>query len=354
MGQNFMDKDMSHKTFGEIDLNDVFFDSLKTDYPLFEDWFLSKREQDAYVQYNDKSKLEGFLYLKIEHNIVNDTKPQIKADKILKVGTFKINAHGSRLGERFIKIIMDEAIDKNVDLCYITIFPKHKSLINLVNKFGFVEYGEKGDASNPEKVFVKDMKNLTGNILHDYPLISTDRCNKYILGIYPRYHSHMFADSILNTENKSMLNDVSYTNSIHKIYVTSMDLKALKSNDILIIYRTADPNKSPEYSSVVTSIGVVEEIRSQYNFNSFDEFYNYSCQYSIFDREDLYKWYNSSRECKAIKFTYNTAFKKRITRHDLINTIGLSRYEYWGFFRISDKQFDDIIELSKINKQIIM
>ena len=115
------------RTFEEINLQDPFFQSLRADYPGFDDWFKRKSNQNAFVQYIDE-KLVGFLYLKIEKMYVEDVVPPIYADKILKVGTFKIDAHGTKMGEQFIKIIMDCALCEKVDVCYVTIYEKHKSL----------------------------------------------------------------------------------------------------------------------------------------------------------------------------------------------------------------------------------
>ena len=41
------------------------------------------------------------------------------------------------MGEQFIKVIMDNAINQSADLCYVTIFPKHQNLIIdiLIHKF---------------------------------------------------------------------------------------------------------------------------------------------------------------------------------------------------------------------------
>ena len=78
---------ITHKTFNEINLEDSFFDSLREDYLGFDEWFKRKKDQDAFVQYQD-GKIEGFLYLKIEENLVDDIMPPIYANKILKIGTF--------------------------------------------------------------------------------------------------------------------------------------------------------------------------------------------------------------------------------------------------------------------------
>lgn len=340
-----------HKTFAEVDLRDPFFQTLRNDYPGFDDWFVRKRDQDAFVQYED-NKIIGFLYLKVETQMVCDVEPVICANKILKVGTFKIEAHGTKMGEQFIKIIMDYAMNENVDVCYVTIFEKHRSLINLVQQFGFNLYGEKGVGVYRENVYLKEMKKITGDINKDFPYADIRGAKKYLLSIYPKYHTVMFPDSILTTENKNIIKDVSYTNSIHKIYVCTMkDVDNLKYGDVVVLYRTADSSngRSAEYSAVATSVCIVEAVKNQNEFDCFEDFYNYVCKYSVFEKEDLRYWYGKGN-CKAIKMTYNAAMKKRIVRHDLIEKIGIDRDQYWGFVELTDSQFDKIIRIGKIDQ----
>lgn len=340
------------KKFSEINLEDPFFQSLRDDYPGFDGWFKKKSDQDAYVQY-EKGKVIGFLYLKMEAYIVEDVIPNICAEKILKVGTFKIDAHGTKMGEQFIKVIMDYAENKNADVCYVTIYEKHETLIKLVKKYGFEPYGDKGDGKYKEKVYLKQMNKITGNIIKDFPLVNTRNAKKFLLSIYPKYHSVMFPDSILTTENKDIITDISYTNSIHKIYICTMEkVECLQYGDIVVLYRTAESGRSAEYSAVATSICVVESVKKQNEFNGFEEFYEYASKYSVFDKEDLYYWYNKGG-CKAIKMTYNAALKKRITRHELIETIGLERESYWGFFELTDEQFERITQRGHVSNKMI-
>ena len=340
------------RKFSEIDLDDIFFDSLKNDYPGFGDWFKRKSEQYAFVQY-DNNKIIGFLYLKVEEKSVDDVEPKIYADRVLKVGTFKIDAHGTKMGEQFIKIITDYALSQNADVCYVTIYERHSPLISLVQQFGFELYGTKGNGINKENVYLKRMKKITGNINMDFPFVDIRKFKKYLLSIYPKYHSIMFPDSILTTENKNIITDVSYTNSIHKVYVCTMEaVENLRYGDIVVIYRTAEPGKSAEYSAVSTSVCVIEEVKLQNEFESFDDFYNYASKYSVFEKDDLRNWYNKGG-CKAIKMTYNAALKKRIVRHNLIEDIGLDRNQYWGCFELTDVQFEKIIKKGEITPIII-
>lgn len=344
---------IKYMSFAEIDLKDCFFDSLKNDYPDFSTWYVGKQEKNemAYVNYKD-GILEGFLYFKDDGDSVKDVEPILKGDKILKIGTFKINPHKTRLGERFIKVVLDHAIMKGYEMCYVTIFDKHDKLIELFQKYGFKREGIKTTNAGTEGVYVKRFDKIMNDICEDYPLVKVSDVRKYLLAIYPKYHTVMFPDSKLRTEQNLLIKDISHTNSIHKIYVCNMDVEVMQKGDIVVLYRTAS-GYAAEYSSVVTSICVVEEIRNQNEFADFEEFYKYASKYSVFDKNDLHYWYRKGG-CKTIKMLYNIALPKRIVRHNLIEVVGLERNEYWGFFEMSDNHFNRILELSGVNKEYII
>ena len=99
-------ENLQYRQFADIDLDDPFFDTLKQSYREFPDWFRRKACERAYVFYGDRGLIDGFLYLKEEPAVINDCSPNLTTvyeKGWLKVGTFKINAHGTKLGERFIK-----------------------------------------------------------------------------------------------------------------------------------------------------------------------------------------------------------------------------------------------------------
>lgn len=164
----------------------------------------------------------------------------------------------------------------------------------------------------------------------------------------------MFPDSILHTESVNIIKDISYTNSIHKSYISRMnDISLIKRGDILVIYRTASGNLSAEYSSVATSICVVDNVLPQSNFMDFESFYSQASKYSVFDKNDLHYWFKRGG-CYIIDMTYNIALPKRLTRHILADEIGLNRSSYWGVLKITDDQFDKILIRSEVHEGFVV
>ncbi|EMK1718751.1 MULTISPECIES: hypothetical protein [Enterobacteriaceae] len=149
---------LKYERFQEVNLQDPFFDSLKQDYPGFEGWFESKGTAEAYVSYNDQNMIDGFLYLKLENEAINDTTPSYPLRNRVKCGTFKIVAHGTKLGERFVRKIFDFALTHDVDEIYVTIFDKHQGLISLLTRYGFRLCARKNaqTANGQEGVYFKD------------------------------------------------------------------------------------------------------------------------------------------------------------------------------------------------------
>ncbi len=345
------------KPFEDTLLADSFFDSLKQDYKDFPNWFRGKikAQEKAYVQRTD-GQLTGFMYLKLEDGEVSDVDPQMKPTRRLKIGTLKVEAHGTKLGERLMKKAFDRAIVDKVQEIYITAFPKHTALINMLQTLGFAHYGEKRTSDGAEKVFVKPMQHdkLTGNIRKDYPLINTHDVKFYMLGIYPKWHSQLFPDSILKTENYDILSDITHTNSISKTYISWMsDVKNLKHGDIIVIYRTKEEGRSAEYSSVATSICTVEEIRVRSSFSDMNEYCAYAEPFSVFNKKELEEWW-SHKNLTVIKLLYNAALTKRIIRKTLMDTVGLDREAYAGFMELTKNQFLKIAEIGGVNDSLII
>lgn len=335
--------------FRDLDLGDLFFETLKADYQEFAEWFKRKGESEAFTfRAPDSGGLDGFLYLKEEHGPAEDVSPPLPAAARLKVGTFKVNPHGTRLGERFLKRAFDTAVGKQLSSLYVTVFEKHGALVDLFLRYGFVQVARKHSANGEEAVLERRLDMVVGDVVRDYPRIPLRKGRHFVLSIRPQWHSRLLPDSLLKTENASILADVSHTNSIHKIYLTAMNgVEQLETGDTLLIYRTQDGGPG-YYTSVITSLCVVEQLTHAQSFTDEDEFMRFCEPYSVFTQEELRSYYRNKKYPWLIRFTYNLALTKRPNRKALLEEVGLTGAAdgYWGFFQISTKQLKQILKLS--------
>lgn len=346
---------LSRKKFKQINLHDPFFDSLKSDYNEFEEWFSRKSENWAYVHEQENGVLNGFLYLKTEDAEVSDVSPKLPARRRIKVGTFKIDAHGTKLGERFIKKIFDHAIDENIKQLYLTVFPRHVGLIELLTRYGFNQIGEKVSGNGTEIVLFRELVWWDESDRDkNYPLLKLDG-SYFQVGIYPNYHTRLLPDSILNNENVRIVEDVSYANSINKIFLSrNVRIMGMKPGDKVVMYRTGDGRAPAEYRAVATSLCVVEETRRFTSFINVNEFIAYARPHSVFSDEELREFYEERRYLFTLKFTYNVALPRRLTRHHLIESVGIDRNAYPGFTRLTREQFRQIAIDGGVNESLIV
>ena len=219
-----------------------------------------------------------------EYENYSDIEPLFSPKKRLKVGTFKVEATGFRLGERFIKIIFDNALERNVDEIYITLFENRSELqmlSELLNRWGFQKYGVK--RSTGETVMTKQMKeynlNLTGK--GNFPNLYYKR-QKFILPIYPKYHTSLIPDSILKNENEDDFWRKRHTGMHCKKFTYHFQERNIYPGDIIIFYRTGDRGRAG-YTGVLSSIAIVDEVLS--GFESKEEYLGQCQNRSIFTKK---------------------------------------------------------------------
>lgn len=150
-----------------MNLNDDFFSTLRFDYKDFDKWFIKKQKNGemAYITRTRDNKITSFLMLKEEDENEDYSafeKPFNPAKRI-KVSTFKVSDTGKKIGECFIKIMVNEAIQRNGDEIYITTFEKQESLIYLLKQYGFELFTYKNTTKSngtveKEAIYVKNMK----------------------------------------------------------------------------------------------------------------------------------------------------------------------------------------------------
>ena len=347
---------VSQEYFGNINLRSDFFDSFREDYHGFDRWFNRKSDQVAYVSMSGND-IVAFLYLKVEdeNEPYSDITPAFRPTKRLKVGSFKVRLNGYKIGERFIKIIFDNALRFDVEQIYVTLFRKRieqDTLVNLLTDFGFVHAGVKESGSGKERVYVRDLRQPASrdNPRLTYPFLSS-AASKFIVSIYPDYHTKLFPDSILRTESPmDFVEHEPFRNAIIKAYVSRSWERGLTSGDAIVFYRTGG-----YYRGVATTLGIVESVVD--GIRSFDEFALVCGKRSVFDGEELRaQWdYNPRKHPFVVNFLYTYSFPRRPNLAKLIE-LGVIRdvgSAPRGFERITEEAFSNVIKAAECNQGII-
>jgi len=343
--------------FGNINLQDEFFDSFKEDYVDYERWLNKKADETAYVCQSGE-KVVGLLYLKIENESepYPDIKPSFIPKRRLKIGTFKVNLSGFKLGERLLKIVFDNALHLSVDEIYVTIFPKRIEqvrLINLLKDFGFHYHGIKESSSGKEEVYIRDFSRKASVTFpkSTYPLMAKN-ARKFIVPIYPEYHTSLFPDSILQTESPfDFVENEPFRNAISKVYVSRSLNRNLKTGDIIIFYRTGG-----FYKSVVTTLGIIENVYA--SIKNLHQFINLCRKRSVFTDEQLRQQWEASPYNRpfVVNFLYSYSFPRRINLKRLIELGIIKDIESAprGFEEISNESFYKIMRECGSDESIIV
>lgn len=346
--------------FGKVNVKDSFFDSFRDDYADFENWFERKCNEEAYICYSDSKKILGFLYLKTEGPDENyfDITPPFLPMRRLKVGTFKVESTGFRLGERFVKIIFDNALQRNVDEIYTTLYtdrPELKALADLLKRWGFYEYGTKSHGPRKECVLIKKMHVIRHflPIRENFPNLQYAH-NKYILPIASQYHTSLLPDSRLNNENEiNFLGKDPHKYALQKIYITWASADNVRPGDFLLFYRMGENGTNKKYTSVLTTIGIVDQLISR--IQSEQELLNTCQNRTVFSEDELSKfWHNHNYALKILKFIYVKSLTKRLPlsylweRNIIVPPSGPR-----PFTPLSDEQFDQILSDSQTQLQFV-
>jgi predicted nucleic acid-binding protein len=345
--------------FGEVDLHSTFFDSFRDDYGgiAFEKWFNRKADEITYVCYEGNT-LVAFLYLKVEGEDENygDIEPRFARKRRLKIGTLKVESNGYKLGERFLKIVFDNAIKQKIDEIYVTIF-RHtidqQRLISLLEDFGFKEYGKKINTYGNESVYVRDM---TPRFDTNDPKVTFPYASKssrvFIVPIYPEYHTTLLPDSILRTESPAdFVEQEPHRNAIRKVYVSRSIFRSLRRGDTIVFYRTGGYHKG-----VVTTLGIVDGVYLKIKDEA--QFISLCRRRSVFSDKELSEHWNHKRGSRPfiVGFLYAYSLPRRPNLKELIDNGIIRNIESVprGFERITRDHFSKILSLSQADTRVIV
>lgn len=347
-------KKFEQRFFSMSDLQDSFFDTLKSDYEEFPIWFAKKvhNYEKAYI-YEDEG-IKAFLYLKNEYGensepIILDT-GILSAEPRIKIGTLKLleTVQGIRLGEGALGIALWYWQSQPVNEIYVTVFEKHKKLIGMLELFGF---SCRGHNSRGENVYFKDKRCINISTAYSsFPYINGAFFKCGYIPINDTFHDTLFPYSELqNTEQES--HEIAAANGITKTYIATPcgDIN-YKTGEPVLIYRkyTGEMGK-PGFKSVVTSFCTIIEMvvvkKNKIVYLTLDEYIRKIGNKSVYSQSELTDIYYNNKNIYLMIMIYNGYLGSG-------NNINYMRLKNAGYFKgypyqvkLNRRQFENVLEM---------
>ena len=347
------------KKFKEIDLQDPFFDSLKSDYAEFSEWFALKQiEEGETLVYYDDFGLGAFLYLKEENEPIYMKDKTLPAYERIKIGTLRLSERqrGIRLGEGAVGVALWRWQEKQAEEIYVTVFKKHVELIRLFERFGFSCEGEN---LRGESIYIKKRSCIDySNPYKSFPFISSRFVKAGLIPIKENFHDRLFPYSELMGNNKE-IEEITAGNGITKMYIcTPWTTMHYEVGEPVGIYRIYEGLSGKTYKSVITSFGTITNIetikRNGREVVLLDEYLKIAGNKTVFSEKELEEIYVGNNNVEMIELIYNGFFGKgNNVNHKTLNENGLfSRHPYKIDY--SKDEFIKILEMGEKNVQNII
>jgi len=248
-----------------LSLSDPIFDSLKADYPEFEIWWkkISREGRKVWVSQKPDKSLGALLILKEENEPI-DSMPPLGKRRRLKISTLIVKHMGQKIGELFLKLAINHAIENNINEVYLTHYVKpNDELVSLLDQYGFIKVAR---TNNGEDVVSKFLKpTVPRKELEDLPPVKLNRryypsfydgprVRKHIIPIRPEYHDRLFIEYRYRTPGlmEAAGELIVEGNTIKKAYICHARSKKLQEGDVLLFYRSRD--------RVLTSVCSVDKV----------------------------------------------------------------------------------------------
>lgn len=247
-----------------INLSDPFFDSLREDYPGFDDWFRSKAAdgREAFVIFDPDGACAGLCALKPADDELG------LGGEVTKISTLKVaeKHKGNRYGELLLKAMFRHVHRNRDDALWVTVFPRHGDLLDLLHAFGFRDHGEHPTG---EVRLVKRLRPPPGDLAVTAPLdchvtygppsLKILPEQTFVVPIRPEYHLSLFPDAPpFEPQEQLALPGLevrvvprAHGNALRKAYLCHAGIRTLKPGATLLFYRSSD-------ARAVTTVGVLE------------------------------------------------------------------------------------------------
>ena len=333
-----------------LDINDPIFDILKQDYGAgFIPWFekVCREGRKCFVNYRENGRLGALLIYKHEDEAI-DSVPPLPKKKRLKLATFIVSHVGQRIGELFIRLAVDIAINNKTDEIYLTHFIKDDDrLVDLITEYGFAHVADK---PRNEAVFTKSLiceqdacSRLSPLQLHKqyYPsFYDGPSVKKFIVPIRPAFHDRLFTDYRRRRAGIMEYFGEFYPegNSIKKVYITHANIRKIRPGDLILFYRSDD-------TKGITSVGVVESFHPGLeNINEISRLVTRRTVYSQAEVEAMKK------PLSVILFTHHFHIPRPVLHKAMLEN-GIIEGPPQVISEVTDEKYTWILEKSGIDRR---
>ena len=282
----------------ELDRGDPIFESLRSDYPGFDEWLTRvARDQRQGWTIEAPAGYAGLCLWKEQDDEYG------LGGKVMKVSTFKVSEayRGHRYGDLLLKALFQYLSANSYDVVWLTVFERHAELIELLREFGFEVVGDQrtrlGELVMAKRLVPTDDRPSEAFEFHRAygpPAVDLSLAPAFIIPIQPRYHRLLFPEyeqQAATSQQPSLpFPRDPFGNALRKAYLSRSGIHPLPRGATILMYRSEDEQG-------ITAVGVVEAaVRSQ-DPSAIAQFTNLRTVYSFEEITEL-----ASREVLAIRF----------------------------------------------------
>jgi hypothetical protein len=250
----------------QLNLADPFFDSFRADYPGFDAWFRGVSAQGRVCIWvpDVEGRIGALMIYKEEAEAVGP----LPARQRLKICSMKVaeTMARQRLSELILSFAFKFCERNRIAECYLTIYPSHAALIDILALFGFREVGI---TQNGERILVKrlipdrsaKLRQPGESFREFFPgYLDTPDVGKFVVPVQPGWHERLFPDYRPDPQQRTLEDwgggDLLYRlspagNAIRKAYLSNAAIRKIRTGDLLLFYRSHDVRR-------ITHLGIVE------------------------------------------------------------------------------------------------
>ena len=254
-------------------LADTFFDSIRTNYPGFDTWFVGtccREGREAWIARDATGALAAICIFKNQEPEPLTDEGRALPGPALKLCPLKVgpSIQGQKIGELFLKAAFKYARQTGAENILLTVKNgQQPHLESLLSDFGFEIFGTLKD----ELVMVKrhpvmpplhqNLDPLQYNKAFWPHMIADTTVRKFIVPIQPQFHRQLFPDWVQDTQqlrlqfpaSSGALTTQNLGNALKLAYLCHSKISKISAGDILFFYRSNDFQE-------LTTIGIVETV----------------------------------------------------------------------------------------------